>query len=71
MRPIHLGRFAAARCLPFKVERVERASPVAGGVLHFLWVIHRKTIGKPWENGDLTKKNGDLIWLVVTGTMEF
>jgi hypothetical protein len=23
------------------------------------------SIGKPSENGDLTKKNGDLIWLVV------
>ena len=47
MRPIHLGRFAAARCLPFKVELVERVSPVAGGVLHFFYGL---SIGKPWEN---------------------
>jgi len=31
-----------------------------------IWlVVWNKTIGKPSENGDLTKKNGDLIWLVV------
>ena len=29
---------------------------------------HGKSMGKPWENGDLSSNYG---WLVVTGTMEF
>ena len=31
------------------------------------WENHGKTMGKPWENGDLYSNND---WLVVTGTID-